>query len=96
MSNNHTSSIRTLRGRAKSTKKRGGFRSGIAAPMSAGACSPKKNVLRYLPLRCHLLHFEITVNGKTALKIIAGSWLEAKREKDKVAEKPQENGKEAC
>ena len=44
MSNNHTSSIRTLRGRAKSTKKRGGFRSGIPAPMSAGACSPEKNV----------------------------------------------------
>ena len=30
-----------------------------------------------------MLHFEITVNGKTALKIIAGSWLEAKREKTK-------------
>ena len=93
MSNNHTSSIRTLRGRAKSTKKRGGFRSGIAAPMSAGACSPEKNV-KILPLRCHFLYFEITVNGKTAPKIIAGSWLEAKREK--MAEKPQENGKEAC
>jgi len=56
--------------------------------------APPRKILGYLPLRCHFLHFEITVNGKTAPKIIAGSWLDAKREK--MAEKPWENGKEAC
>ena len=47
------------------------------------------------PLRCHFLHLEITVNGKTAPKVVAGSWSDARRTK-KMPEKPQKNGREAC
>ena len=47
-----------------------------------------------MPLRCHFLHFEITVEGNTAPKIIARSWSDAKRVE--MAEKPQKNSKEAC
>ena len=46
-----------------------------------------------MPLRCHFLHFGITVNGNIAPKIITGSWSDAKGVK--VAEKPQKIGKEA-
>ena len=46
-----------------------------------------------MPLRCHFLHFGITVNGNIAPKVITGSWPDAKGVK--VAEKPQKIGKEA-
>ena len=46
-----------------------------------------------MPLRCHFLHFGITVNGNIAPKIITGSWSDAKGVK--VVEKPQKIGKEA-
>ena len=46
-----------------------------------------------MPLRCHFLHFGITVNGNIAPKIITGSWSDAKGVK--VAEKPQKIGREA-
>ena len=46
-----------------------------------------------MPLRCHFLHFGITVNGNIAPTIITGSWSDAKG--IKVAEKPQKIGKEA-
>ena len=46
-----------------------------------------------MPLRCHFLHFGITVNGNIAPKIITGSWSDAKAVK--VAEKPQKIGREA-
>ena len=52
-----------------------------------GLFSEFYGVLRYLPIRFHFLHFEITVNGNTAPKIIAGPWSDAKRVK--MAEKPQ-------
>ena len=52
-----------------------------------GLFSEFYGVLRYLPIRCHFLHFEITVNGNTAPKIIAGPWSDAKRVK--MAEKSQ-------
>ena len=58
-----------------------------------GPCSPGK-LLRYVPLKHHVLDFEITVNRNTAPKIIAGSWLDAKRVK--VAEKQHKIGKGAC
>ena len=47
-----------------------------------------------MPLRCHFLHFGVTVTGNTAPKIITGSWSDAKGVK--MAEKPQKIGKEAC
>ena len=52
-----------------------------------GLFSEFYGILRYLPIRFHFLHFEITVNGNTAPKIIAGPWSDAKRVK--MAEKPQ-------
>ena len=52
-----------------------------------GHILPAENILRYVPIRCHFLHFEITVNGNTAPKIIAGPWSDAKTVK--MAEKPQ-------
>ena len=51
-------------------------------------------ILRYVPLRYHFLHFEITVNGNTKATIIAGSWSDAKTVK--MVENPQKNGKEVC
>ena len=67
-----------------STKKEGGLRGGIAAPTSAESAS-----LIGGP-GGHFLHFEITVNRNTALKIIAGSWSDAKRVK--IAEKQKREG----
>ena len=70
---------------------------------------PLEKNLRYVPLRCHFLHFEITVNGKMAVeaaywplshqcitppKVITGSCSDAKRVK--MAEKSQKNSKESC
>ena len=51
-------------------------------------------ISRYVPLTCHFLHFEITVNGNTVPKIIAGSCSDDKRVK--MAEKPLKNAKELC
>ena len=51
-------------------------------------------MMLYVPLRYHFLHFEITLNGNTKAKIIAGSRLDAKVVK--MVENPQKNGKEAC
>ena len=56
-----------------------------------GAWPPGKKIKRYVPLRCHFLHSEVTVNGNTAPKIIVGSWTDAKRVK--MAEKPQKTVK---
>ena len=56
--------------------------------------APREKILRYVPLRCHFLHSEVTVNGDTANKIIVGSWTDVKSVK--MAEKPQKNGKELC
>ena len=50
--------------------------------------------LRYVPIRCHFLHFEIIVKGNAVPKIISGSWWDAERVK--MAERPQRNSKEAC
>ena len=54
---------------ALSTK--GDFRPGLAVPkiaagviLSGGPMLPREKNLRYVPLRCHFLHFEITVNRK--------------------------------
>ena len=55
---------------------------------------PPTKILRYVPLRYHFLHFEITLNGNAKAKIIAGSRLDAKVVK--MVENPQKNGKEAC
>ena len=47
---------------------------------------PLRKISRYVPLTCHFLHFEITVNGNTVPNIITGSCLDDKRVK--MAEKP--------
>ena len=52
-----------------------------------GLFSEFYGILRYMPIRCHFLPFEITVNGNTAPKIIEGQWSDAKRVK--IAEKSQ-------
>ena len=52
---------------------------------------PQEKNLRYVPLRCHFVQFEITVNGNTAPKIIAGSWSNAKIAK--MAEEQQKKTK---
>ena len=52
-----------------------------------GLFSEFHGILRYLPIRCHFLPFEITGNGNNAPKIIARPWSDAKRVK--MAEKPQ-------
>ena len=42
---------------------------------SPGTCYPGNWILRYVPLRCHFLHFEITVNGKIVEFLTSsGSW----------------------
>ena len=71
----------------------------MAVPMRAEGASicgvqgygTPENILRYVPPRCHFLHFENTVNGNTAPKIFAASWSDAKRVKmaKKTTEKRQ-------
>ena len=52
---------------------------------------PQEKNLGHVPLRCHFLQFEISVNGNTAPKIIAGSWSDAKMAK--MDEEQQKNTK---
>ena len=52
-----------------SIKKNGG-----ASPKGVQGHAP----IRYVSLRFHSLHFEITVNGNSASKITTGSWSDAK------------------
>ena len=65
--------------------------------------TPLRIILRYVPLRCHFLHFEIMNECKPCtksrqssalacpklLQAIVDAWI-------KMAEKPQKNGKESC
>ena len=51
---------------------------------------PLGKISRYGPLRCHFLHFEITVSGNTVPKIIPGSCSDDKRVKMAVKHRGHE------
>ena len=59
----------------------------MQASRGTGRILLAENILRYVPIRCHFLPFEIEVNENTAPKIIAGPWSDAKRVK--MAQKSQ-------
>ena len=63
-------------------------------PLTRMTCSYGKISSPLTEISVHGNRTEITVNGNTAPKIIAGSWSYAKR--IKMAEKPQKIGKEVC
>ena len=75
----------------------------VRAPRGIRWHTPLQIILRYVPLRCHFLHFETMNECKPCTKLRQSSalacpkLLQAKVDASiKVAEKPQKNGKESC